>query len=182
MLNIKNRNINNSMKVSLVLFLLVIFVPVFSQDVTNDVRKGNKLYNDKQYGDAEVMYRKGQQKDKFSVESTYNLGNALYKQQNYEAAASEYKKATVLAKEDKTVSAKVYHNLGNALFYQNKYADSVEAYKMALKNNPKDDETRKNLVIAQKKLQEQQNSSSENKEQNDKKEEQPPKKKIQIRY
>ncbi|MBP6284467.1 MAG: tetratricopeptide repeat protein [Paludibacteraceae bacterium] len=150
------------MKVSLLLLFLTTFVSIFAQNVQQSVRDGNKLYENEKYGDAEVSYRKGLEKDRYSLESTYNLGNALYKQKNYEAAASEYQKAIVLAKEDKNNLAKSYHNLGNALYQQKKYAESVDAYKKSLLKNPKDDETRKNLALAQLLLKKEQSSSSEN--------------------
>ena len=161
------------MKVSIILFYLTIFVSCFAQESHPFVRKGNQLYDKKKYSDAEVMYRKGLQKDRYSLEGTYNLGNSLFKQENYQAAEGEYKKATLLAKKDKGQLAQVYHNLGNALFYQNKFAESVEAYKSALRLNPKDNDTRKNLVIAQKKLQQQESSSQENEEKQDNKDKQP---------
>ena len=55
------------------------------------------------------------------------------------------------------------------------YAKSVEAYKQSLRLNPKDDETRYNLALAQKLLHDQQNQQNEDQNQEsrtkDKKEE-----------
>src|SRR5699024_11514396 len=52
-------------------------------------------------------------------------------------------------------------NLGNISFQEKNYAQSIEEYKNALRRNPKDDETRYNLRLAQlllkKQQQEQQN-------------------------
>ena len=59
---------------------------------------------------------------------------------------------------DKENSSKVYHNLGNSYLLQNKLDESISSYKSALRNNPKDIETKYNLAYAQamKKKQEQQ--------------------------
>ena len=43
---------------------------------------------------------------------------------------------------------KAYHNLGNTFMNDKKYQEAVESYKEALRNNPKDDETRYNLALA----------------------------------
>ena len=45
------------------------------------------------------------------------------------------------------------------------YAKAVEAYKESLRNNPKDDETRYNLALAQKQLQDQQQNQDQNQDQ-----------------
>jgi tetratricopeptide (TPR) repeat protein len=93
----------------------------------------------------------------------------LYKQEKYKEAAEEFDKATKLT-DDKEKLSSIYHNLGNSLYKAEDYGKSVDAYKNALKNNPKDDETRFNLALAQKKLQmqqqQQQQQNDQNKEQN----------------
>ena len=48
---------------------------------------------------------------------------------------------------------------------QKDYAKAVEAYKESLRNNPKDDETRYNLALAQKQLQDQQQNQDQNQDQ-----------------
>ena len=66
---------------------------------------------------------------------------------------------------DKMKLAHIYHNMG-VLFQAGKdYAQAVEAYKMSLRNNPKDDETRYNLALAQKMLKDQQ-QNQQNQDQN----------------
>src|SRR5690606_11862131 len=50
---------------------------------------------------------------------------------------------------------KIYHNLGNVFMNEKQYRAAVEAYKNALRNNPKDEETRYNLALAKKMLEEQ---------------------------
>ena len=50
----------------------------------------------------------------------------------------------------------IYHNIGIIFHSQKDYAKAIEAYKSSLRNNPKDNETRYNLALAQKMQKEQQ--------------------------
>lgn len=135
--------------------LLLCFPFAFSQKESKDVRAGNKLYNNEKFTDAEVFYRKGLGKNDQSFEATFNLGNALYKQQKYTEAVEQFAKAATL-ETNKNKIASAYHNIGNSMFQAKEYSKSIEAYKMALKQNPKDNETRYNLALAQKQLKQQQ--------------------------
>lgn len=137
-----------------------------------NLRDGNKLYQDEKYTESEIAYRKSLEVNPRSTEGTYNLGNALYKQQKFPEAAEQYQ---LLAgqearmketPEGKERLSEVYHNAGN-IFMQNKdYGKSVEAYKQSLRLNPKDDETRYNLALAQKLLEDQQNEDQSQDQQN----------------
>ena len=49
----------------------------------NTIRKGNGLFNDKKYTEAEIEYRKALEANPSSEIATYNLGAALYKQQKW---------------------------------------------------------------------------------------------------
>ena len=55
--------------------------------------------------------------------------------------------------------------MGVIFHSQKDYAKAVEAYKESLRNNPKDDETRYNLALAQKQLQDQQQNQDQNQDQ-----------------
>ena len=55
--------------------------------------------------------------------------------------------------------------MGGIFHSQKDYAKAVEAYKESLRNNPKDDETRYNLALAQKQLQDQQQNQDQNQDQ-----------------
>lgn len=153
---------------------LALFLPVmvYAGNANPDIRKGNKLYRSEKYVDSETQYRKGLQKDAASVESAYNLGNALYGQGKYKEAASAFNDASKLTT-DKGKLASIYHNMGNALYKAEDYGQSIEAYKKSLISNPKDDETRYNLALAQEKLQQQQQQQQQqNQEQNKNQEQQ----------
>ena len=114
----------------------------------NTIRKGNGLFNDKKYTEAEIEYRKALEANPSSEIATYNLGAALYKQQKWNDSRNEYRKI-VQASSDSLRAAHAWHNLGNISFQEKNYAQSIEEYKNALRRNPKDDETRYNLRLAQ---------------------------------
>ena len=137
----------------------------------NTIRNGNGLFNDKKYTEAEIEYRKALEANPSSEIATYNLGAALYKQQKWNDSRNEYRKI-VQASSDSLRAAHAWHNLGNISFQEKNYAQSIEEYKNALRRNPKDDETRYNLRLAQlllKQQQEQQNQDkNDDKDQQDK--------------
>lgn len=141
------------------------------------VREGNKLYESEKFTEAEIAYRKSLEVNPRSLEGTYDLGNALYKQKKFPEAAEQYQlvagqgEKMIETPEGKARLSEVYHNMGN-IFMQNKdYAKSVEAYKQSLRLDPKDDETRYNLALAQKLLEDQENQDQSQDQQNQDKQE-----------
>ena len=79
--------------------------------------------------------------------------------------AMEQFEAASRVEKDKAKLAQIYHNMGVIFHSQKDYAKAVEAYKESLRNNPKDDETRYNLALAQKQLQDQQQNQDQNQDQ-----------------
>ena len=160
--------------------LLSLSAGAFAQKAERDyIRKGNRLFKDSVFVDAEVNYRKALEANPKSTISMYNLGNTLSQQQKFKDAMEQYVAATSIEK-DKAKLGQIYHNMG-VLFQSGKdYQKAVEAYKMSLRNNPKDDETRYNLALAQKLLKDQQqNQQNQDQKQNnqnkDQQQQQPPK-------
>jgi Ca-activated chloride channel homolog len=130
--------------------------PAFSQIAEKLIRKGNSQYNSGSYKDAEVTYRKALTKDSTNVKGNFNLGDAIYKQANYDDAIKTFNSLLENNNLDKSTKAKIYHNLGNAYLKSKKYTESIEAYKNALRNNSTDADTKYNLSYAMKMLQKQQ--------------------------
>jgi len=124
------------------------------------VREGNVLYKQQKYADAEVAYKKAIENNPMYDTAKYNLGNALSQQNRNKEAIAQYE---LLAKEtkNKELRSKAMHNIGNDYFMEKDYQKSIEAYKNSLRTNPKDDETRYNLALAQQKLEEQQNKDKD---------------------
>ena len=143
------------------------FSPLFAQKEAPDIRHGNKDYKKDNFSEAEIDYRRGLEKNNHSYEAHYNLGDALFRQDKYPEAAEEFVKAAqcIDPKKDKSKAAQTYHNLGNSLFAQQQYDMAIAAYQQSLRANPKDDDTRYNLVKAMQMLQQQQDQKQDQKQQ-----------------
>jgi Ca-activated chloride channel homolog len=159
-----------------ILLSLLVF-EVTAQNERNYARKGNKMYGDNKFVDAEVFYKKSlTKKPDFNI-STFNLGDAYYKQKRYEDAAKQYELSARLSK-NKNQIARSYHNYGNSLLEsyktendqqkkEEKLNKAIDSYKNSLKNNPKDNDTKYNLSYAmQLKKMMQQNKNQQNQKQN----------------
>lgn len=158
-----------------IILLLLTTISVSAQKAERDyIRKGNRAYKDSTYVNAEVNYRKAIDVNPKSAISMYNLGNTLMQQNKLQEAMEQFVAATKMEK-DKGNLAQIYHNMG-VIFHSGKdYAKAVEAYKESLRNNPKDNETRYNLALAQKMLKDQeqnQQNQAQNQDQNQDKKEQ----------
>ena len=131
--------------------------PVLAQQKTDRdyLRSGNKLYNDSLFIKAEVDYRKALEINPKSTDAMFNLANALLMQQKAQEAMEQYQSVSKIEK-DKEKLAQIYHNMGVMLQSAKQLPQCIEAYKESLRNNPKDDETRYNLALAQKQLKDQQ--------------------------
>jgi tetratricopeptide (TPR) repeat protein len=119
-------------------------------------RDGNTLYYAGRFEDAASKYSSAFETDKKLKESVFNIGDALYKQGKFDAAADQFRLLTAYKDLDKTTLAKTHHNLGNTLLKQQKYAEAIESYKRALRLNASDEDTRHNLAYTQMQLQQQQ--------------------------
>lgn len=138
---------------------------LLSNDKKSLLREGNKLFKEEKFNDAEIKYRKAQEIE-YGFKSTFNLGDALYKQGNYEEATQKFKELSSQNLDKQTLAA-VNHNLGNSQFMAGKYEESLNAYKNALKLNPKDNDTRYNLELARRMLKmQEENKQNQEKDQN----------------
>ena len=165
------------MRIFITLISLCIASLLFAQQESSDVRRGNRQYNDSNYTEAEVNYRRGIDKNASSFEAYYNLGNALFRQEKYPEALEAYAQAEKLLDANDQQQkeelgnrlAATYHNMGNAYYVQQQYDKAIAAYQQSLRQNPKDHETRYNLVKAMQQLQQQQNQQQQqqNQQQND---------------
>ncbi len=159
------------MKILVLVILNSILVSFAFAQEKKLIRQGNASYKAKDYDNSELKYRKALEKKATSFDAGFNLGDALFRQKKYDEAAKQFQN---LAHSETTKEniAKAYHNLGNSYMVskdeqqQPKFQEAVDAYKNALRNNPKDDETRYNLAYAQKMLQQQKQQQKQNKDKN----------------
>ena len=124
-----------------------------AQEKDNILPKANEEYTASNFVDAEANYRISNAKFANKKIANYNLGNAIYKQNQSSEAKFAYAKA-IEKNTSRTQKHKAYHNLGNVFMKEKDYTQAVEAYKNALRNNPSDDETRYNYALAKKMLKE----------------------------
>lgn len=155
-----------------VLLLLTVCLSAAAQKAERDyIRRGNRSYRDSMFVDADVNYRKALDANPKSAIAMYNLGNALLQQQKLQEAMDQYAAAASMeqskeaSERDKEALAQIYHNIGVIFHLQKEYAKAIEAYKQSLRNNPKDDETRYNLALAQKQLKDQQDQQQDQQDQ-----------------
>ena len=162
------------MRNSLVILFLCFTTLVFSQQKTpkelerearENVREGNKLYNQLKFKEAEISYKKALSKNPNYPNASYNLGNSMYQQNRNNEAVNQFELVEKTIKE-KMSKAEAYHNMGNAFMNEKQYEKAVEAFKNSMRNNSKDDETRYNLALAQELLKKQQQENKDNKDEN----------------
>ena len=116
--------------------LLLVAMTVQAQKAERDyIRKGNRLFADSTFVDAEVNYRKALDVNPKSTVSMYNLANTLLAQNKVEEAMQQYVAASKLEK-DKGNLAQIYHNMGVIFHGQKDLQKAIEAYKESLRNNP----------------------------------------------
>lgn len=162
------------MRNSIIILLLCFSTWGFSQqkdakrlerEARENIREGNKLYNQLKFEDAEILYKKALEKSPNYPKASYNLGNTIYQQDRNKEAVNQFElvEKTFNEKLDK---AEAYHNMGNSFMKEKQYDKAVEAFKNSMRNNSKDDETRYNLALAQELLKKQQQDNKNNKDKN----------------
>ena len=158
------------MRIASILFFLVSSCIIANaQNKKSLIKDGNKLYTDSSFNMAEMKYRKALEKDQDYFNASFNLADAIYKQERFEESTSLFDALKDNASNNIDL-ANINHNLGNSLMKENKTDLAIEAYKNALRQNPKDEETRYNLAYAQKikkQEQEQKNQDKQDQEKQD---------------
>ncbi len=157
--NIKQPFMPNK-KLSILVILLGILNYSHAQNYKKEIRQGTNLYMNKKYKESEVSFRKAYKLNPNSFKTSFNLGDALYKQEKLDEAEKHFIEAPTKT-QNKIEQAQAYHNLGNTYLLQKKLDESIEAYKQALRRNPTDTHTKYNLSYALR-LKQQQNQQQNN--------------------
>ena len=147
-------------RILLVVYSFVFMIPVSAQ-VSSDVHthRGNQSFEKGDFDDASYHYLKTLEDKSDDFRAQYNLGNTLYKKNQYSDAVSTYQKTAAL------------YNLGNAYYKNKQQKEAVDSYKQALKLDPNNQTILKNLQIAlqkkdSKQQQEQDQQQSQQQQQN----------------
>lgn len=140
------------------------------------VTKGNKLYTERKFVEAESVYQEALRENPQSTSARYNLGLSQLRQVKnlkdstpktqklIEGARQNFTEAARQTKERPGIAAKANYNLGNMEFNMEQYQKAIDYYKQSLRIDPNDDNARRNLRIAQKKLQQQNKDKDQQKQ------------------
>ena len=142
-------------KYFLTVFAVLFALAGFAQKEKKYVREGNRQYEDGNFSEAEVQYRKALTEDPKSYKGKFNLGDAMYEQKNYEESGKLFNELTE-SNANTEVKSSAYYNMGNSFLSAGKYQEAIDSYKQALRSNPEDMDAKYNLEYARKKLKEQQ--------------------------
>ena len=158
-------------RISLIYLFLAFAVMAWGQKERKVIREGLRAYEDGDFSEAEVQFRKAGDINQSSFEAEFNTGAALYGQEKYEETLKQYeslaRQASEAVAENPEMMAHIWHNMGNSLLEAQQYGPSIEAYKNSLRLNPDDYDTKYNLAYARQKLKEQQQQQQEDQEQQD---------------
>lgn len=170
------------LKSLLILFSFFSVASVSAQSVRQERRlitDGNKLYVERKFKEAAVKYKDALKVNEGSSVAKYNLGMAEIRQVVNPKDTSARNTALLesgikylsdvarMAKEKPGLASKANYNLGNLQFNRENYAEAIGYYKESLRIDPKDENARKNLRIAQLKMQ-QQDQNKDKQDQNNK--------------
>ena len=132
-----------------ILMIIVFAMPLSSraQDTDRLIQKGNELYRQQKYREAELVYNEVLQQDPNNNTAKYNRAITIHKQNKPDESVKSFEDLA-LKTENKEIREKSYYNKGSILSGQKKLEESIEAYKDALRQDPNDKEARENLQKA----------------------------------
>ena len=147
--------------------LILTSFSAFAQEDKRDVRRGNREYDDSNFQEAEINYRKALIKDSLSVAANYNLASSLFRQGKTKEAQEILQQEHVQAKASSSEhAADYYYNVGATALANNDWKTAVDAFQNSLLLNPCDIDAKENYIYAKKKL-EQQQQQQQQQQQND---------------
>ncbi|MBL7071386.1 MAG: tetratricopeptide repeat protein [Candidatus Omnitrophica bacterium] len=109
-------------RILLIIFIISFFAyPCHASQPKRDVKNGNILYEKGEYAKALEQYEDALASSPDSDIVNYNVGAALYKTEDHEAAIGHFEKS--LVSEDEFLEQRASYNIGNAKY---KYGISME--------------------------------------------------------
>ena len=148
----------------LILFLCLSISPCFAgSKAKKEVKKGNLLYNKGEFQDALKKYEEALLDDPDSDVINFNLGDALYKTEDYKKAITHFEKS--LVSDSESLEQNASYNVGNAKY---KYGlaqentdissavdllrQSLRHYERAIELDPKDEDAKYNYEFVKEEL------------------------------
>ena len=154
----------NKFKILIFIFFVVMNSFSQSENYKKFFNMGNE-YFESSFEESEYNYRIAINDSSSDSKASFNLSNNYYKMGLYDEAIARQIEAIKLSKTSNE-KHKSYYNLGNLYMKKDMCSEAVNAYKNALRNDPKDEQTRYNLSIA-KLCEEHQNNEQDNDQQQD---------------
>ena len=128
-------------------------------------RGGNREYANKNYDKAATLYDEALARAPESASISYNLGNALYRQQKFADAAVDLRRAA--GSDDAVLRQQSCYNLGNSFFKMGKLPEALDSYRRALDLAPGDRDAKINYEKVLRQLQQQQQQQKQQQKQQD---------------
>ena len=121
------------------------------------VRKGNRQFDRGNFQRSIERYTQALACDSLSFEARYDLGNALFRTERFDAAQQMLAAAAADTTRTAEERAEAFFNLGDVQFSQQNLQGALESFKNALRLNPSDMEAKYNYAYTKKLLEQQQN-------------------------
>lgn len=154
------------MRILLTLILTILALPVLAQNSV--LREGNKAYDEGKFGQAFELYEKAAAKS--PEKAAYNSGAALYRLQDYGAAAESFGQVVKEPKDKNQaiLNQNALYNLGNAAYKAGDKETAKQAMRSAILYNLKDEDAKHNLqfMLKEEKAQKDSQQPKDNPQQN----------------
>ena len=137
------------------------------RDAAKRNRDANEAFKGNDFEQATDLYDDALTLEPESGVISYNLGNALYRQGQFEEASTALLRG--MLSEDPKVRQNALYNLGNAFVQLQKYPEALTAYRKALELDPHDFDTKVNFEKTLQLLQQQQQEQQQKQEKGDEK-------------
>jgi Ca-activated chloride channel family protein len=128
-----------------------------------DTERGRKAYQSGNHPGALEAFEDASQARPEDPVVRFNMADGLYKNGHYDEAATLFR--SLGSDPESALAPSARFNLGNSLYQKKDYPGAIRAYRDALRLDPGDEETRRNLELALRQLKEQKEQQKRKQEQ-----------------
>ena len=138
------------------------------------LRQGMRAFDDGEFEQALTHFHSAQLDRPEDRKLEFNIGDALFRMGDYEAAERSYGRVLTLGEGD-DLAQRTYYNLGNTLYYQGRLEEAIGAYEQALELNPQDEDARHNLEYVEQEMERRQEQCERQRQEREQQQPPPPK-------